>query len=66
MIYKKKRWKRRNRHSNINLFNAYKSLEDMVYRQGRYVSYDRDSDRFLIKRIGCTWAFLPYSYKLEL
>lgn len=62
MRYKNNRWKRRNRHKNKELFNAFLCLERMVYRSSRYVSTDTD-DTIIIKRVGCNWAFLPFPYK---
>jgi hypothetical protein len=59
---KPKRWKRRNRHKNTELFNAFISLEKMTFRSGRYISTDTDST-IIIKRVGSKWAFLPFPYK---
>lgn len=62
MIYKIKRWKRRNRHKNIDIFNAYKNLENMPYRLGRYVVFDKRYG-VVVKRVNCAWCMLPYAYK---
>lgn len=62
---KSKRWKRRNRHKNTGLYNAYLHIEKWhkyPYRHGLYVVYSKLYGN-VIRQSGKDWSELPYDWK---